>query len=348
MSHPTFTPPATLATTATGTVVPACRVPLPAGDETPTADRHPALVYLRTLQTDTSRETMRRSLDTLAAILTDGRADHISLPWHRLRYEHTSALAAILARRYAPDTANKHLSALRQTIDTAWQLGWIDADARDRATRIKRIRGSRPQGAEAGRSLSGGEIRALFDDAHHDGTLGARDAALLALLYGAGLRRTEAVQLDLSDYDGGHDHPRVTVHGKRNKTRPVYLGDGADAAVADWVAVRGPEPGPLLLPVLKSGRTADDRRLSAAGVYQALRVRAGRAGVREFTPHDLRRSYVGDLLDAGEDVSTVSGLTGHDSVDTTARYDRRGDRAKQRAAEAIHVPYIRRDGNSHR
>jgi len=76
-------------------------------------------------------------------------------------------------------------------------------------------------------------------------------------------------------------------------------------------------------------------------VYAMLRKRSEQAGVQELTPHDLRRSFVSDLLDAGADISTVSKLAGHASVQTRARYDRRGEEAKRRATGLLHVPYRR-------
>jgi site-specific recombinase XerD len=79
--------------------------------------------------------------------------------------------------------------------------------------------------------------------------------------------------------------------------------------------------------------------MTTQAIYNVLVKRALDAGVKEFSPHDLRRTFVSHLLDAGADIATVTKMAGHSSVNTTARYDRRPDEAKQKAASLLHVPY---------
>lgn len=298
------------------------------------ADRHPAAVYLARLAPG-SRRTMRGALDAIAHILSSDTRDAETLDWPRLRYQHTQAVRAALAERYAPATVNKCLAALRGVLKEAWRLGLMSGEDYQRAADLPNIRA---QVLPRGRALAAGELRSIFAACEAGDTpAGARDAALLAVLYGAGLRRSELVTLDLDHYDP--ETGALTVRaGKGRKDRTSYATNGSRSALEAWLALRGGEPGPLFWPVGKAGRPIP-RRMTGQAVLHILRKRAGEAGVRSFSPRDLRRSFISDLLDAGVDIATVQHLAGHANVTTTARYDRRGEEAKRKAAELLHVPY---------
>jgi site-specific recombinase XerD len=300
------------------------------------ADRHPAAVYLASLAPG-SRRTMRQALDAVAGILTRGQATAATLEWTALRYPHTQLVRSALAARYAPATANKMLAALRGVLREAWRLGYVTAEDYHRAADLPAVRGST---LPRGRALTAGELRALFAAVAEDArpATRARDAALLAVLYGAGVRRAEAVALDVADYE-----PELGIltirRGKGNKARVMYATNGVRDALAAWLTVRGTEPGPLFVPVGKAGRIVL-RRLTPESVFDRLQALAKRAGISRFSPHDMRRSFISDLLDNGADLSVVQAMAGHANPATTARYDRRGERAKQRAAGLLVVPYV--------
>jgi integrase/recombinase XerC len=298
-------------------------------------DEHPAVVYLAGLS-EGSRRTIFQSLQRIAAILSDGQLDVFSLDWSAIRYQHTAAVRARLAEQYKPATVNKMLSALRQVLHHAWKLGQMDADDYHRARDVENIKG---ETLPAGRDLGMGEIAALMETCEADSSpAGARDAAIIVLMYATGIRRASVSRLDLSDFDPASEALRVRK-AKRDREYLVYVAqDGAQRALADWLAVRGDEPGPLFWPINRGGGLIN-RRLSAQAVYNMLIRRAEQAGIAHFSPHDLRRTLAGDLLDAGADIVTVQKILGHSSIDTTDRDDGRPEETKRRAASLIHVPY---------
>ncbi len=295
-------------------------------------DRHPAAVYLAKLKRS-SRRPQKSALDVVAHILSKGTANCVELDWSRVRYQHTAFVRSRLMDEYAPTTANRILCALRGTLEQAWLLGLMSAEDYHRAAHVSPIIG---ETLPAGRELSQAEISTLFSDCTSDPRpIAVRDAAILAVLYAGGLRREEVAKLNLADYDG---NKKLIVHGKRSKERSVYLADGAVTALKSWLKLRGTDSGPLFLAINRGSNLVYGKRLTPQAVYHLLKSRAKRAGVKSFSPHDLRRTFVGDLLESGVDISTVARMAGHASVDTTARYDRRPEQAKQRAAELLRIP----------
>lgn len=300
------------------------------------ADQNPAAVYLASLGSAQSRRTMQSALGEIARILI-GQPQPFAPDWSALRFQHTAAIRASLAEKYSHATANKLLSALRGTLKAARDLGRMSAEDYSRAASIKAIKG---ETLPRGRALTSGEIAGLMNACSRDASpAGIRDAALFALLYGCGLRRAEIVTLELADYDPTAD--TIKILGKGNKERPAHITQGAADALADWITTRGNEAGALFHPITK-GHSIERRHMTAQALYDMLTKRAQEAGIQNLSPHDFRRTFASDLLDAGADISTVQKMMGHANTQTTARYDRRGEAAKKKAANMLHVPYTRR------
>lgn len=277
---------------------------------------------------------MRQALDAIASLLTDGECDCFTLDWASLRYKHTAALRAALMEKYAPATANKMLCALRRVLKEALRLELIEPVDYARAVDLKSIKVTN---SLRGRALTEQEITALMEVCIGDRTpAGFRDAAMLVILRGSGLRRREVVNLDLKDFTPSTGAMLVRS-GKGKKDRTVYLPESVIEVVEQWISIRSKTPGPLLCQVNKAGRVVL-QRLTPQAVLFLLQKRAKEAGVASFSPHDFRRTFAGDLLDAGIDLVTVQKLMGHSSPDTTSRYCRRSEETKRRAVQTLKIP----------
>lgn len=262
---------------------------------------HPALFYLATLAPQ-SRRAMRGSLDTVAAELTGGLATHRTCPWPALRYPHTRWVRAKLLETYKPATVNRHLAGLRGVLKQCFRLGLMTADEYQRAVEIRHVRA-----APRKRGIKADEIQALFTSCDEEsGPVATRDAAVLALLYGAGMRRSEMVALALGDYDGA----TVSVRGENANARIMPVSAGVCERLDAWIELRGHKPGPFLLQFNRNAEVVF-KGISPQSVMLTCYRRANAAGIDRFSPHDLRRSFMQDLLDAGADIVAVRHLTGN-------------------------------------
>jgi integrase len=160
---------------------------------------------------------------------------------------------------------------------------------------------------------------------------------LIAVLFGTGIRRAEAVGLDLKDFDAQTGELRVR-HAKGSKQRIVYASNGAGLWLAEWIVIRGQEPGPLFCAVKKGGQVALGR-LSTQAIYSIVLKRTDQAQLEHVVPHDARRTFATNLFKNGIDSIIIAELLGHASVDGARRYDRRPESAKRKAAAMLHIPY---------
>jgi site-specific recombinase XerD len=305
-----------------------------------TADTNPAAVYLASLTSTQSRYTMTNALRTVVAVAAKRDVQQVNITamlafnWGHLRYQHTAAIRAQLAERYAPSNANRIISALRGVLKEAWRLGYMTAEEYQRATDIRTVKAHL---LPKGRDLESDEIKDLIQVCRQDPSpAGIRDIAMIGLLYTCGLRRSELVELRCEDFNEKSGQLKIRK-GKGRKQRTVYVAGNAHKALVQWLDVLGREPGPMFEPILKSGKIQSGG-LVAQSVYDILKKRATQAGIPDFSPHDFRRTFVGDMLDNGVDIATVANIAGHSSVETTRRYDRRPETVKKDAAEKLSYP----------
>lgn len=286
----------------------------------------PARAYLLSLNSPRSRQTMASFLGIVAGMLGAENADTCN--WGSLRRHHVMAITELLRDTgRATATVNTYLSALKGVAKEAWMLKLMDVESFQHIRAVPNLRGSR---LPRGRALLSQEIRALFAACEADkSSIGVRDAAILAVILGCGLRRSEAVGLYYSDVVT--DERALRVLGKGNKERLAYMPTGTWERLHTWIEqVRGEKPGPLFTRIRRFDTLTNDR-LTDQAVYHVLQVRQHQAGIEKCAPHDLRRTFATAMLDNGEDLITVKDAMGHASVTTTQQYDRRGE-ARLRAA----------------
>ena len=306
----------------------------------PRGAANPVGAYLASLASPESRRRMVIALQKAADVLG---YELDALPWQEVKPSHLEYIRTVIAGEQSRASANLALTAMKQVMLRAWRdFDMIDAE---RYMRIETVKGAPKRGEDVltGREITPGEIAAMSAVCSQDQTaIGARDAAILAMAVSGGLRRSELAGLKLGDLQDDGEQITVAVLGKGRKRRSVIVDNGAADAVRDWTQARGGDPGPLFWSGRKGGRLDRSSGMSAQAIYDVLLRRAAEAGIsKSLTPHDFRRTFISNGLDVADAV-TVAKLAGHSNVTTTMRYDRRGDRAKRKAAASLHFPYTRR------
>ncbi len=222
-----------------------------------------------------------------------------------------SYIAHLRADGLAKASIGRHLSALRTFFAFLKREGSVDSNP------AKAIATPRKEQALP-RTLSVTEAGAVVEARGREGALGARDRALLELLYATGLRVSELVGLRLEDVDLSARQVRTV--GKGRKERIVPFGRAAGDAVKTWLKARA-----ALEPSAKDAHfvflNAHAGRLTDRSVRRILdRAMLGADVSRHASPHALRHSFATHLLAAGADLRSIQELLGHASLSTTQRY----------------------------
>jgi len=291
---------------------------------------NPAEIYLLSLESSQSRISMRSYLKRSIQIISDKDAIE-DFNWSSLSYEMAYKLKdRLIEENKSPATINAYLSCFKGAAKEAWRQKIIDIETYQHIKDVKRAKGSREP---KGRALSLLELNTILDHClSQEGLISMRDAALIALVYGAGLRRSEAANLSLNAYH--RKNGEITILGKGNKERINGLNDRVMDIVDCWLEERGQTPGPMFVRIYKGGKITL-QAITGQTVYDIITKRYKEAGLKRLTPHDLRKSFATHLLNNGEDIFTVQELMGHASLDTTKIYDHRGKNKQKKAAKAL-------------
>ena len=285
------------------------------------------VAYFDGLNSPASKRTMFYCLKGLT-----GGVHPAIYPWHRLTRAHVLSMRAGLLERFAdtPQTAKKYMAALRGILREMFHHGLIEPEQYTQLTTLPKIRGN---GKRAGRYVTPDEINAMFKVCDPWVAHEARDAAMLALLYGGGIRVSEAVSLRGADV---YLH-RLEIRGKGSKNRIARLLNGSDRFIMNWSAFRERVgyPEPWLLRIVRGRVVPCGIRTQA--LVEACKNLASRACVDPFTPHDLRRSYATRLIEETGDLGSVQRLLGHSSIATTMIYDHRPDTSAAKTAASVSI-----------
>ena len=226
--------------------------------------------------------------------------------------------SSLEAEGKSSSTINVRLSAIRKLVSEASDNGLIDPQF---ANGISHIKGVPRRGTRLGNWLNRDQAEQLLNAPDPKTLSGKRDRALLGVLIGCGLRRSEACALTME-----HIQQRegrwviVDLVGKGQRVRSVAMPNWCKSTVDRWTHAAFISSGQVFRPLNKAGRITGSRFEGEKAIWRCVQKHAVAIGIPELAPHDLRRTY-SKLAYAGRAALDQIQLSlGHASIQTTERY----------------------------
>lgn len=220
-------------------------------------------------------------------------------------------------------TVNLRLSAIRKLAKEAGDNDLLDPDDPVQnaltAAAIARVEGIKTAGSKMGNWLTKEQAETLINTPTTKTLKGLRDRAILAILIGTGIRRSEAARLTL-DHIQQREGRWVILDlvGKRQRVRTVPMPSWAKAALDDWIEAAHIGGGRIFRSFRRGGRIAGDS-MTAQAVYDVATEYGDLCGF-DLSAHDLRRTYAKLAEQGGADLRQIQLSLGHASIKTTERY----------------------------
>ena len=230
--------------------------------------------------------------------------------------------------RLSASTINLHLSAIRRLADESAESGWLTPEL---AIGIRRVQGVKQLGRKSGNWLTRNQAQELVNAASNTDLRSWRDGAILGLLLGCGLRRSEVVGLKLDQLQTREGRcVIVDLIGKGRRLRTVPVPFWSKQLLDAWLRHSGVSEGRVFRRVSKVGKR-QETGVTANVVWYAVKRCARQADIANLAPHDLRRTCARLSHDCSGELEQIQFLLGHASVQTTERYIR----SKQRFQDAV-------------
>jgi site-specific recombinase XerD len=279
---------------------------------------------LRLPEFDQAKSAVLNSLSSVEAQRGYRHAIDEFVEWYcsepRLSFNKTVVLRYRIhleSRLLAPGTINLRLGAVRRLAYEAADSGLLSADL---AAGIRRVKGVKKLGVRLGNWLTADQSQRLWQVPDGGRLKGKRDRALLAVMLACGVRRHEAVDLEVEHIQQREEHwAIVDLKGKAGHMRTIPMPSWVKQILDDWVNAANVRSGKLFRRVKRTG-TAWGDNITEKAVWHIVREYAAKAGIDKLAPHDLRRTCARLCHVAGGELEQIQFLLGHVSIQTTERY----------------------------
>jgi site-specific recombinase XerD len=228
----------------------------------------------------------------------------------------------------SPSTINQRLSAIRKLAQEAADNDLISQSV---AISIANVKGVRSYGVKTGNWLTKLQAQELINKPDTDSLGGLRDRAILSLMVGAGLRRSEVSKLRLEDIQQRDGRwAIVDLLGKGNRVRTIPIPAWAKMAIDEWINLSGIMGGRIFMAVNKGDELTGSRiirkgkyssgYLTGQAIADIVQKYAEQCGFDNIAAHDLRRTFSKLAKNGGADLKQIQITLGHASIKTTERY----------------------------
>jgi site-specific recombinase XerD len=236
------------------------------------------------------------------------------------------------SRRLSSSTINLRLAAVRRLSYEAADTGLLSPEL---AAGIRRVKGAKRVGVRLGNWLSAEQVKTLLRSPNLDTIRGKRDRAMIAVLVGCGLRRSEVAQMKVTDIQKRDDRwVIVDLYGKGGHIRTVPVPEWVKVAVDCWTTAAQVTDGRIFRCVNRTGTVWGDG-ITEKVIWCVVKEYASKAKIGNLAPHDLRRTCARLCHLAGGELEQIQFLLGHVSVQTTEKY--LGCKQKLRVAVNDHI-----------